>query len=61
MRALVNTESQNTQMNCQISRRMCNPCGFTMVIISKYHRLLINDVKSGEIDGRGHFKVCYNI
>ena len=37
---------QNKQMHGRISpRRACNPCGYTMKMISWYHRLLIYDVK----------------
>ena len=33
-------------MHCRISpSRKCNPCGYTMKISSRYHRLLIYDVK----------------
>ena len=33
---------------------MCNPCGYTMKISSRYHRLLIYDVKrTAQIDGMG--------
>ena len=46
-------------MDCRISpRRMCNPCGYTMKISSRYHRLLIYDVKRNiNIDCTGPFKV----
>ena len=46
-------------MHCRISpRRMCNPCGYTMKISSRYHRILIYDVKRNiKIDGIGPFKV----
>ena len=49
---LVNTKPQNMQIHCRISpRRTCNPCGNTMKISSRYHRLLIYDVKrNSEID-----------
>ena len=57
---LVNTIPQNRQMHCRISpRRACNPCGYTMKISSRYHRLLIYDVKSTtKIDGMGLFNTC---
>ena len=40
-------------------RRMCNPCGCTMKIISRYYnRLLIYDVKrTTKIDGMGPLKL----
>ena len=42
----VNTKPQNNQLHCQISpRRDCNPCGYTMKMSSRHHRLLIYDVK----------------
>ena len=42
----VNAKPQNKQMHCQISpKRMCDPRGCTMKIRSRYHRLLIYDVK----------------
>ena len=46
-------------MHCRISpRRMCNPCGYTMKISSRYHRILIYDVKRNiKIDSIGPFKV----
>ena len=57
---LVNTKPQNKQMHCQISpRRMCNPCGYTMKISSRFHIpvLLIYAVnRNTKIDGMGHFK-----
>ena len=45
-------------MHCRFSpRRMCNPCGYTMKICSRYHRLLIYNIKrTTEIDGMGPFK-----
>ena len=51
-------ESQNTQMHCKISPRgTCNPCGFTVEINSRYHRLLIDGLKRNtEIDRMGPFK-----
>ena len=51
---------QNKQMHCQISpRRTCNPCGYTMKMGSRYHRLLIYDVKrTTKIDGMGPFN-CF--
>ena len=54
---LVNTKPQNKQMQCQISpRRAWNPCGYTMKMSSRHHRLLIFDVKrSAKIDGMGTF------
>ena len=37
---LVNTKPQNKQMHGRISPvRACNPCGNTMKISSRYHRL----------------------
>ena len=43
---LLNTKPQNKQMHCQIApRRTCNPCDYTMKISSRYHRLLLYDVK----------------
>ena len=37
-------------------RRACNPCGYTMKMSSRYHRLLIYDVKcTTKIDGMGSF------
>ena len=56
---LVNTKPQIKQMYCQIlPRRMCNPCGYTMKINSRYLRLLIFDVKrTTKIDGMGPFKL----
>ena len=61
----VNIKQQNRQMHYQISpRRECNPCGYTMKINYRYHRLLIYDVKSTtKIDGMGPFnkaKLKYN-
>ena len=51
---------QNKQMHGRISpRRACNPCGYTMKMSSRYHRLLIYDVKrTTKIDGMGPFKVA---
>ena len=48
---------QNNQMHGLISpRRACDPCGYTMKISSRYHRLLIYDVKSTtKTDGMGNF------
>ena len=45
-------------MHCQIPpKRKCNPCGYTMKISSRYHRLLIYDVKRNtEIHGMGPLK-----
>ena len=49
-------------MHCQISaRRTCNTCGFTMLISSRYNKLLSNDAKrNSKIDSMGpcnqHFK-----
>ena len=50
---------QNKRMHCRISpRRACNPCGYTMKMSSRYHRLLIYDVKrTTEIDGMGPFNI----
>ena len=55
--SLLNTESQNMQMHGPISpRRTCSPCGYTMKISSRYHRLLIYDVKrTTKIGSMGHF------
>ena len=37
-------------------RRACYPCGYTMKMSSRYHRLLIYDVKgTTKIDGMGPF------
>ena len=49
---------QNKQMHCRFSpRRTCNPRCYTMKISSRYHRLLIYDVKrTTKIDGMGPFK-----
>ena len=60
---LVNTKPQNKQMHCQIlQRRMCNPCGSTMKMSFRYHRLLIYDVKrTTKIDGMGPFHVCHSV
>ena len=46
-------------MHCQILlRRTCNTCDYTMKMSSKYHRLLIYDVKrTTEIDGMGPFNI----
>ena len=54
---LVKMKPQNKQMHCRISpRRMCHSCGYTMKISSRYHRLLIYDVKQyTKIDGMGPF------
>ena len=36
----------------------CNPCGFTMKMSSRYHRLLIDDVKrTTKIVGMGPFNL----
>ena len=45
-------------MHCRISpRKTCNPCGCTVKISSRYHRLLIYDGKrTTKIDGMGTFK-----
>ena len=53
-------KSQNKRMHCKISpRRACNSCGFTMKMSSRYHRLLIYDVKrTTKIDGMGPFKTA---
>ena len=58
LQGLVNTKSQNKQMHCQISTtRKCNPCSYTTKISSRYHWLLIYDVKrTTKIDGMGPFK-----
>ena len=52
---------QNKQMHCRLSpRRMCNPGGYTMKIISRCRRLLIYDIKrSTEIDSTGPFKLFF--
>ena len=40
-----------------LPRRACNPCGYTMKISYRYHRLLIYDVKgTTKIDGM--FNMC---
>ena len=48
-------------MHIRISpRKACNPCGYTMKISSRYHRLLIYDIKrTTKLDGMGPFKVVY--
>ena len=48
---------QNKQMHCRISpTRTHNPCGYTMKIGLKYHRLLIYNVKrTTKIEGIGPF------
>ena len=58
---LVNTKPQNNQMHCRISpRRACIPCAYTMKISSRYHRLLIYDVKRiTKLDGMGFFNLIY--
>ena len=50
-------------MHCRISpRRTCNPCGYTMKISCRHHRLLIYDVKrTNKIDGMGPFNGIENI
>ena len=55
---LVNTKPQNKQMHGRISsRRTCNPCGYTMKISYRYHKLLIYYVKrTTKIDGMDPFK-----
>ena len=55
---LVKMKPQNKQMHCLISPRItCNPCGNTMKISCRYHRLLIYDVKrTNKIHGMGPFK-----
>ena len=55
---LVYMKPQNKQMHCQISpRRVCHPCGYTIKMGSRYHRLLIYDVKrTTNIDGMGPFQ-----
>ena len=43
---LVNKKPQTKQMHCRIApRRTCYPCGSTMKIGSRYHRILIHYVK----------------
>ena len=38
--------------------RGCNPCGYTMKMSSRYHKLLIYDVKlTTKIDGLGPFNL----
>ena len=45
-----------------LPRRACNSCGFTMKMSSRYHRLLIYDVKrTTKIDGMGPFKISYRL
>ena len=52
----VNTKQQNKQMHCRISPGTCNPCGYTMKIGCRHHRLLIHDVKrTTKIDSMGPF------
>ena len=60
---LVNTKPQNKQMHGRTSpRRACNPCGYTMKISSRYHRLLIYGVKlTTKIDGMSPFKTPVKI
>ena len=60
---LVNTKPQNKQMHFQISpRRMCIPCGYTMKMGSRYHKLLIYDVRrTTEIDCMDPFNVYFMI
>ena len=44
-----------------LPRRACNSCGFTIKMSSRYHRLLIYDVKrTTKIDGMGPFNVPPN-
>ena len=53
---------QNKQMHCRTSpKRSCNSYGSnTMKISSRYHRLLIYDVKrTTKIDGMGPFNFIY--
>ena len=59
---LVNAKPQDKQMYCQISPRItCIPCGYTMKMSSRYHRLLVYDVKrTTKMDGMGLFK-CTNL
>ena len=41
-----------------LPRSACNSCGFTMKMSSRYHRLLIYDVKrTTKIDGMGPFDI----
>ena len=56
---LVNMKPQNKEMQCLISpRRTCNPCGYTMKMSSRYHRLLICDLKrTTKIHGIGPFSL----
>ena len=58
---LVKTKPQNKQMHGRIPpRRACNPCGYTMKISCRYHRLLIYDVKrTTKIDGMGPYNAHY--
>ena len=66
---LVNKASHNTKIHCRISlRRTCRPCGFTIEVSSRGHRLLIYFVKRiTEIDGKDpllyyfFFKICYGL
>ena len=53
----VNMKPQNKQTHSRILHRStCNRCGNTMKISSRYHRLLIYDVKrTTKIDGMGPF------
>ena len=46
-------------MHGQISpTRACNPCGYTVKMSSRYHRLLIYDVKrTTKIDDMGPFNI----
>ena len=54
---------ENKQMHCRFSpRRMCNPCGYTMKISFRYHRILIYDVKrTTKIDGKGPFNIICTV
>ena len=56
---LVNTKPQNLANALPITpRRSCNPC--TMKIISRYHRLLIYDVKrTTEIESMGPVRFIF--
>ena len=50
---LISMEPQKKHMHYGFSpRRTCSPCGYTMKMSSRYHRVLIYDVKrTTTIDG----------
>ena len=58
---LVKTKQQDKQMHCRISpRRTCNPCGYTLKISCRYHRLLIYDKnRTTETDGMRPYKFVH--